>query len=262
MLNAADNERNKKKAAKMKLDANALNLSLSTQIYRIFSYDRFLNLLKERQNTLVRPSMWEDPFENILFNHTYLDTNGNIIDISSIRDSWYGQSWTSKIDECDGLWRVYSNNGQTRCVRVKSTVKKIFSPLYDFEMMKEWQCFIGRVEYVSENRILNLLEMSQIISTDRLNINQAQLLLTKRQEFKYEQEVRILYCKGVQLNNHNVLYKYDIDPDEIFEEVLLDPWLPDRSEKNLQDEIYCAGYHGKVRKSQLYAKVGYTTIVV
>ncbi len=261
MLNNADTEMDIMKAAKMKLDANALNLSLETEIFRVFPYAYFKEILEKGNNILVRPSMWEDPFENILFNHSYCDRNGENIDISCIRDSWYGQSWTDRKDECDGLWRVYSNNGQNRCVRVKTTVQKIFSPLY-VNSMSEWQCFIGKVEYVPEEYILNLLERSQALSTDRTNINQTQLLLTKRLAFKYENEVRILYCKGVQENNHDTIYKYVINPNEVFDEVLLDPWLPDRMVRNIQDDIYCAGFRGIVRKSQIYAKVGFTTTLV
>ena len=112
--------------AELRRDANAINLTLDTPIYRIFRYERFVELLKSGKNTLVRPSTWEDPFENVLFNHQYLDASGKEIDLSSIRDSWYGQCWTDKEAECDGLWRVYSDNGKNRSVRVKTTVRKIF----------------------------------------------------------------------------------------------------------------------------------------
>jgi len=244
-------------------DANAINLGLDDKIYRIFSFDRFIEMLKTAKNTLVRPSMWEDPFENVLFNHNYVDLDGKPIDVSSIRDSWYGQCWTDKNEECDGLWRTYSNNGAKRCVRVKTSVRNIFEPLYDGLREHEWQAFIGKVDYSYEDEIVGVLKtFAQPIASDLTNVNQMQLLLTKRKEFSYESEVRLLYCCGVKVDNHDTIYQYDIDVNTVFEEVLLDPWCPDRMVKNLADEIYNAGFHSIVKKSNLYVPVQLTTIIV
>ncbi len=262
LLNHSDNEPDTLKANEMKLDANALNLSLDTPIFRIFEYNRFIDLIKAKQNTLVRSMMWEDPFENILLNHTFKTRDGEYVDMSCVRDSWYGQSWTIKEQECDGLWRVYSDNGNKRVVRVKSTVRKIFKPLYNMQSMREWQCFIGKVEYVLDGVIVDLLEQSQPLASDRQNICQAQLLLTKRVEFGYEQEVRLLYYKGLDYNNHENIYNYGLDPNFAFDEVVLDPWLPDRLVKIKQDEIFANGYEGKVTKSKLYANIGIQTQLV
>lgn len=254
LLNKADDSLTSQE--ELRRDANAINLTLDTPIFRIFRYERFIELLKSGKNTLVRPSAWEDPFENALFNHQYIDATGKEIDMSSIRDSWYGQCWTDKEAECDGLWRVYSENGQCRCVRVKTTVRKIFEPFYDGSRDKEWQCFIGKVDYSDEDLIVSIInDFAQALATDTTNVNQMQLLLTKRKEFSYESEVRLLYCKGVDKDNHDIVYQYTINPNEVFEEVLLDPWCPDRLVRNYKDELYNAGYHGDVRKSQLYAPI-------
>lgn len=265
-----ENRRNLLKSAsltanplEMMRDANAINLNLDEPIYRIFSLDRFIEMLKSQKNTLVRPSMWNDPFENILFNHTYRDRVGKVIDMSSIRDSWYGQCWTDKQEECDGLWRVYGQNGFTRCVRVKTTVRKIFEPLYAELPEHEWQFFIGKVDYSSEDEIINLIEnFTQLLATDLTNTNQMQLLLTKRKAFSYESEVRILYCAGVNKDNHNTIYQYPIDIDTTFEEVILYPWCPDRMVKNYADNIHNAGYHNLVTKSLLYTPPAITTTIV
>ncbi len=251
-------------SVEMRIDANAINLGLNTPIYRILSYHRFLEMVKTNQNTLARPSMWDDPFENVLLNHEYRKPDGELIDMSCISDSWYGQCWTHRSEECDGLWRVYTNNGAKRSVRIKTTVRKIFEPLYDDGAKdKEWQFFIGRVDYSTEEEIRGVLELaSQPLASDPTNVNQMQMLLTKRKEFSYEQEVRILYCKGVDNNNHDTIYQYEIMPNVVFEEVLLEPWCPDHMVKNYADEIYLAGYHGIVSKSKLYAPLNLTTQLV
>lgn len=260
LLNVADTA---DAAVEMRRNANAINLELDTPIYRILSYPRFLEMLRTHQNTLVRPSMWDDPFENVLLNHEYRKPNGDLIDMSCISNSWYGQCWTHRSEECDGLWRVYTNNGAQRSVRIKTTIRKIFEPLYDGSRDKEWQFFIGRVDYSTEEEIRGILELaSQPLAGDHTNVNQMQMLLTKRKEFSYEQEVRILYCKGVDHDNHDIISQYNIMPDVVFEEVLLDPWCQDHMVKNYADEIYLAGYHGVVSKSKLYAPLNLTTQLV
>lgn len=250
-------------AVEKRREANAINLDLDTPIYRICSLDRFMGLLHSGENVLVRTSMWDDPFENVLLNHEYRASNGKIVDMSCIRDSWYGQCWTLKEHECDGLWRVYTKNGAQRSVRIKSTVRKVFEPLYDGSKEKEWQFFIGKVDYSSESDIMSVIEnIAAPLASDPTNVCQMQMLLTKRKEFEYEQEVRLLYCKGVDHNNHETIYRYSIDANGIYEEVILDPWCPDNMVKNYADDIYREGFHGNVSKSSLYSPVHVTTQLV
>ena len=35
-------------------------------IYRIFTIDRLIEMFDEKVNTLVKPELWDDPFENFL----------------------------------------------------------------------------------------------------------------------------------------------------------------------------------------------------
>lgn len=44
---------------------NAININnIDTPVYRIFSYERFIELITTNQLVLVQPSMWDDPYEN------------------------------------------------------------------------------------------------------------------------------------------------------------------------------------------------------
>jgi len=49
-----------------------------TKIYRVFSFQRFLELVKQKQMTLVRPRMWDDPFENFVLNSTGITRQGEL----------------------------------------------------------------------------------------------------------------------------------------------------------------------------------------
>lgn len=238
------------------LDANALNVALDSPIFRIYDYQRFLELLRDGRNVLVRPSCWEDPFENMLYNvQYYKQINGHrcSIDVSKVRDQWYGQCWTDRQEECDGLWRVYSNNRQKRCVRVKSTVRKMFRPLYDFTQKGAvLRFFVGKVDYDEEIEIIKLLKtFAATFATDTTNLCQAKTLLTKRKEFSYESEIRLLYNE-IDSNNKSLFYSYAINPNSVFEEVMLDPWCEEKDFALCEEEIRNKGYNGNILKSALY----------
>ena len=40
------------------------NIDSEQRIYRIFSLSRFEEMIQNQELVLVRPSMWDDPFEN------------------------------------------------------------------------------------------------------------------------------------------------------------------------------------------------------
>jgi hypothetical protein len=76
-------------------------------IYRIFSIDRFVELARTRQNVLVSPYKWDDPFENFLLRCPVRDASGRTLRMGNLAERWYGQCWTST-RESDAMWRIYS----------------------------------------------------------------------------------------------------------------------------------------------------------
>ena len=52
---------------------NYININREEQnkaIYRVFSVDRLLKLFEKKENVLVKPKLWDDPFENFMMNST------------------------------------------------------------------------------------------------------------------------------------------------------------------------------------------------
>lgn len=229
---------------------NVVNLDLDTEIYRIFDYGRFYSLLQNRQNTLVHPQAWQDPFENFLLSSQGI-WQGKPVSLQPIRDAWYGQCWTFK-EECDGMWRVNTNNRTMRAVKVKTTARRLFEGFYDFaNQYHVFSYFIGRINYVNSNQLNAVLQQSYGYLTDTTNISQMLTLLTKRQEFSYEEELRLLYCKEANGITPNI-YQYTIDPNALFDEVVLDPWTNDADMLAEENDMRQAGYNNPIRRSDLY----------
>ncbi|MGL1053770.1 hypothetical protein ACSTD8_21820 [Vibrio vulnificus] len=70
---------------------------LDKKIYRIFSFERFCQLLVSNQLTFVRPSLWDDPFEDYFFSYKHKNECGEIITFKEFSKNTYGQSAFFKV---------------------------------------------------------------------------------------------------------------------------------------------------------------------
>lgn len=257
----------KQEARKEFMDANLIDLDFDTPVYRIFRLDRFLSTLKDKQLCLVKPKLWDDPFENFLLNAEGQLDNGQIVSFEPVREQYYGQCWSLK-EECDGLWRNYTNYYSCKkctesdyknrhgkkpiSVKVKSTVGKLMDAFYDVQNAYHNNCyFIGRVRYAKIEEIIDYLNEANVRDTS--NVRQVLSLLIKRKSFSYEEEVRLIYssCDDDYGKPNSDIYLFGINPDNVFEEVELDPWVENKDCQIIIDQIK-EFYHGQVTKSKLY----------
>lgn len=250
------------------IDANTINLSLDDTIYRIFSLDKFKKTLDKNKLCLVRPHKWEDPFENFLLNSEGRLDDGTPVGFENIRNNYYGQCWTLK-KECDGLWRNYKGD-EPAAIKVKTTVGKLMEQFYDLtNKFHELSYFIGKVDYVSDTEIENFFKSEIDIMNFQSGVEFAQTLLIKRLSFAYEEEVRIIFCKPstneIDLSkirnpwNNSDLFFVNIDPNSLFEEIEIDPWLTKEEFEKLKQEIIDLGFTGHITHSSLYNKPFFVT---
>lgn len=245
------------------MNLNMINVDFETNLYRIFSLKYFIELLTSRTNTLVKLQKWDDPYENSLFKvqwHTWLNNQEVEVGTEKLGEEWYGQCWTTREAECDGLWRVYTDNKRESAVRIKSNAYKVFKPLFSIGGRSQLcpntlKYFIGKVNYTSRGQLEMDIDSSKL--TAQTNIPQAMMQMRKREEFEYEQEVRILANVKDDENPlaKNGLYKYSIDVDDFIDEVTVDPWCSDENFKKLQNQLIDLGVSCPIVKSQLYTPI-------
>jgi len=221
-------------------------------IYRVFSIRRLIELFAIRKNTLVRPKLWDDPFENFILKSLYEIESGESVRIG-FKDQLYGQCW-SLVRDSDALWRIYSpdKNG----VRVRSKIRVLFESLWNtcVSSMRTPSCFIGKVEYLPQKKILEILDRSGLVTgalLDNTGRGQVSTLLMKRREFSHEKEVRLVYF------NHDDAYtldifQYDVDPGALFDEITFDPRLSDELFEVYKTHFERLGFPGSINRSPLY----------
>lgn len=230
--------------------------------------ERFLQLLTTGKNVLVRPSLWEDPYESVVAK-SVMEINGKKIPFDETR--WYGQCWTRN-PESDALWRIFTNGKNVRAVMMKSTSSVIKDSLSRIEDDRR-VFFLEKVAYPengdNERQALAqtyhfewmwehgyALELSLADLDKDPNIAAAPLLLTKRHAFVHEQEVRLLCYRKKKQPKKAITYSYKIPSliDFLKDEVVLDPWAPEGIDDSLKKVIdrCLPGNTISVQKSNLY----------
>ena len=80
------------------IESNGINIkNWDCPIYRIYPLRRFKDLVETKTNGLVRPKLWEDPFENFFLKCTAI-CNDEPTSLENLRHNWYGQCWTKNSD--------------------------------------------------------------------------------------------------------------------------------------------------------------------
>src|SRR5260370_5289329 len=220
-------------------------------IYRVMRVDRFIENLRSRRLMLIRPHLWDDPFENFLYQARLQDPDGTPVNITGLRLRLYGQCW-SLLRESDAMWRIYSpeKNG----VKVQTTVRKLIRAVYD--LTDKWaslQYFLRRVSYKSQGELLEIFSKpDDYIATllDGAARGPVRALLLKRKEFEHEKEVRLIYQSNEELPDDYVLIQ--IDPLKIFDEIIFDLRMPVFSYEAFSAYIKAQGFTKPILRSQLY----------
>lgn len=231
------------------------NVAPETPVYRVYPIDRLVELFKDRKNTLVKPALWDDPFENLVFQQTALLRNGQRVCFSNVRERYYGQCWTLNTEETDALWRIYSPD--KKGVRVKTTFQKLWDSYYNPNYLWAMIAFyIGKIQYETVAEIKAFLENPDNLEMifDTSGAGSVQTLLIKRTEFKHENEIRLVYAANTETDDlTKKIYQYEIDPNDLIDELLFDPRFEEVDNfVNREAQMRAFGFTKTIDKSSLY----------
>ena len=212
-------------------------------IYRIFSQSRFEEMLFHKKLALVRPALWDDPYENFIHQLSVV-VDGRTVGLDPIR-----QSYWSLNPESDAMWRIYAPPPEKKGIRVTTTVQKLANVLHNrtkqmgMPQHSPHKCFVGKVSYLDFSEMMPLMLNSNArmeIISDTTGRMQATTLLIKRPAFAHEQEVRAIYNNVGEPDKDTFpdVIPFDIDPDEFIEQICFDPRMLNvfnEEKKKLQD---------------------------
>ncbi|EGR1465965.1 DUF2971 domain-containing protein [Vibrio cholerae] len=222
----------------------------STYIYRTIPLNRLYELFQDRENTLVKPSLWEDTFENFVLKTKLRDEQNQVIEYN-IHDRMYGQCWTQE-RASDAMWRIYSPDKQS--VRIRTKIGDLLDSI-SMATVNRAKCdhCIGKVEYVREQELIGRATATFSENGEITFGGLFRSLLIKRRAFRHENEVRLMFCDWSETAGLQNVFKYDIKPHELISQMMLDPRLTYEEAKALKAEIRKqTGYQGDIKRSLLY----------
>lgn len=219
-------------------------------VYRITTIERLKEMFSLRLNTLVKPQLWDDPFENFILGSRVQLKSGQIIRYD-LHERMYGQCWSFH-KSSDAMWRIYApeKNG----VRLRSNISTLLEQLHGAQpdSAARAHCCIGRVRYLYAKRIRDAANST----FDDAGIGVEKLfgsLLVKRMAFSHEREIRLLYCELDDSAKASPLYAYPVDPNKLINQLMLDPRLSREEAESLKCEIRkTTGFQGEIKRSLLY----------
>lgn len=228
---------------------NIADSDLDKPIYRIISLERLLELFVTGTNTLVKPALWEDVFENFILKSPVRHRNGEITEYN-FYDTMYGQCWTLH-KASDAMWRIYSSDKSG--LRIRTTIRKLANSLDDAQTSySDIRCCVGKVKYLTEKALMGIANTT--FDDSGIGINDLfRSLLVKRKAFLHENEVRALYQEIDDDASNGDLYKYTFDPHSFIDQIMIDPRRSSSEFKVLKDIIRkTTGFGGEIKRSLLY----------
>ncbi len=130
---------------------NLDEIDLKQHVYRTISYERLIELFTSKKNTLVKPNLWEDTFENFILKSKLINEIGEQIEYD-VHERMYGQCWTLE-ESSDAMWRIYSPDKSG--IRIRTTIEKLLDSLCLATIAREnGEHCIGKVEYLKETELV------------------------------------------------------------------------------------------------------------
>jgi hypothetical protein len=201
--------------------------------------------LKSIKFTFVNLDLWDDPYENFLLNQEFKTASGTYKSLKEIARILYGSCWTFN-NNSDYSWRVYAPNKDGIQVKAKiSKIKEHFSYLIKDKYCGSFQ--IGKVEYIRWNKLKDKYENKRKLGMFEILMNLS--AFEKRFEYRHEKEIRLLIR---YLDHDNQILELGIDPNILFENVIIDPRIDYYRFQKIKTEIKELGYEGRVYRSLLY----------
>ncbi len=153
--------------------------------------------------------------------------------------------------EASFKWRNYASLRSG--VRIQTTVKKLLEVIYDVnENMSKLSSFIGKVIYKTDSEIKKSInDIIEQMLMDSSGKGIAKTLLIKREEFNYEEEVRVLFSDKNKRDQNIV--SFTIDPLSLIDSVLFAPKTSEYLFRIFKQRLAKKGFPKvKVTKSKLY----------
>lgn len=183
----------------------------SSNLYRIVSFDRAVQILQSNTLYFAHPSEWEDPYEQGL-----LHKRSNNI---------FAQCWCRKAVS-DAMWRIYSPNNLG--VRLGTTRQLLSAALKEAQKTQKIRFKIQNVKYMFQEELQFARQDVATALNERYTVRKAiEPLFMKRNAFHHEYEVRaVVYDPEPQPTDNVKGVIIPVDARALIRSIWIDPRAP------------------------------------
>ncbi|HAE23839.1 MAG TPA: hypothetical protein DCG33_00730 [Prevotellaceae bacterium] len=242
-------------------------------LYKYAQWNYAKKSLAERYLWMSNPSKWNDPFEDYFLKAQYIDTKGIVYDFP-FKNNVFCNCLTPDHNS-EAHWIAYAKKKEGVSLRIY--IKELVERLNNFGLAHpEYKIYIGRVSYLNNSQIqskkiidIPLLEESLGHTVIR-DINKpdfcANLLLLKRNSFKHDNEIRLIFIRHDsmfidELDGMKFQYNYDdkgiiwknYDNEKLISRVFTSPFysmvIRDKIRHELEKKKYGFNRYDVLKKS-------------
>lgn len=183
----------------------------SSNLYRIVSFDRAVQILQSNALYFAHPSEWEDPYEQGL-----LHKRSNNI---------FAQCWCRKAVS-DAMWRIYSPNNLG--VRLGTTRQLLREALKEAQKAQKIRFKIQNVKYMFQEELQFARQDVATALNENYTVRKAiEPLFMKRNAFHHEYEVRaVVYDREPQSTDNVKGVVIPVDARALIRSIWIDPRAP------------------------------------
>jgi hypothetical protein len=188
-------------------------LAASASVYHYLEYPHALSIFSAGRLRLANPAKWPDPYEH-WWRETVFDPPGPLHQTSA-----YALCWSrSRYDE--PAWRMVGFERTNPIIRIRCRVRDILAAARTLAEQRPGAFFAGKVSYESAEELGQRASSVRAGEMKDLARTAANLLLRKRNAFRFEKEVRILWLD--QEPQNTALY-LPIDAQSVVRQVMCSP---------------------------------------
>lgn len=202
-------------------------LKAGASVYLYLEYPHALSIFSEERLRLANPAQWSDPYEQG-WHKTIFEGPGPLQ-----RTHAYVSCWSrSQYDE--PAWRMAGFQRSNPILRVRCRVRDILSGASTLATQRSGSFFMGKVCYESEEDLRKRASSVRAGEVKDVTRTVANLLLRKRNAFRFEKEIRALWLESEPAKTALFV---PIDPKTVVRQVMCSPYAHPEQRKRIYEEF-------------------------
>lgn len=194
-------------------------LQPGTSVYHYLEYPHALSIFSEGRLRLANPTNWSDPYEQ-RWRQIIFDKPGPLQQTNAYVSCW------SRSHYEEPAWRMAGFQRTNPILRIRCRVRDIVSAASTLAQQRPGSFFMGKVSYEPEEALWKRASSARAGEVKEATRTAANLLLRKRNAFRFENEVRAFWLDDQPAKTAVFV---PIDPKTAVKQVMCSPYAhPDQ----------------------------------